>query len=208
MDDRQVTGSSDTAGRNRHPRIYVSQGEYSPMLKPLTLSLSLAVALGLSSVSMAGGHDGCSTCGLASPQGGPIASARCLRHRLRERDSTAQVPSLQRDGQSPQRPALQAEGNVQPPVCYEWVLKKKRMWGHHGGGCGGGGCDTCGGHGLSDRPGCSVGPGRLCGSVGPGRLCGSSGCSGLRRWPARLQRREACSDHRLGSCRDDPGRRG
>jgi hypothetical protein len=31
-----------------------------------------------------------------------------------------------------------------PPVTYEWVLKKKRLWGH-GGGCGGGGCDTCGG---------------------------------------------------------------
>ena len=46
------------------------------MLKPLTLSLSLAVALGFCSVSMAGIGDGCSTCGLASPQGGPIASAR------------------------------------------------------------------------------------------------------------------------------------
>src|SRR3974390_1238103 len=76
MDDRKETGSSETAGRNRHPRFNVSQGEYSPMLKPLTLSLSLAVALGLSSVSMAGIHDGCSTCGLASPQGGPIASAQ------------------------------------------------------------------------------------------------------------------------------------
>jgi len=40
------------------------------MLKPLTLSLSLAVALGLCSVSMAGLHDSnCATCGLASPQG-------------------------------------------------------------------------------------------------------------------------------------------
>ena len=40
------------------------------MLKPLTLSLSLAVALGLCSVSQAGLHvGGCTTCGLASPQG-------------------------------------------------------------------------------------------------------------------------------------------
>ena len=40
------------------------------MLKPLTFSLSLAVALGLCSVSMAGGDDtSCTTCGLASPQG-------------------------------------------------------------------------------------------------------------------------------------------
>src|SRR5208337_3053155 len=76
MDDRQETGSSETAGRNRYPRLNVSQGEYSPMLKPLTLSLSLAVALGFCSVSMAGIHDGCSTCGLASPQGGPIPSAQ------------------------------------------------------------------------------------------------------------------------------------
>src|SRR5208337_4013509 len=76
MDDRQETGSSETAGRNRYPRLNVSQGEYSPMLKPLTLSLSLAVALGFCSVSMAGIHDGCSTCGLASPQAGPIASAQ------------------------------------------------------------------------------------------------------------------------------------
>ena len=76
MDDRQETGSSETAGRNRYPRLNVSQGEYSPMLKPLTLSLSLAVALGFCSVSMAGIGDGCSTCGLASPQGGPMASAQ------------------------------------------------------------------------------------------------------------------------------------
>src|SRR5690349_7597859 len=76
MDDRQRAGLSETAGRNRHPRFYVSQGEYSPMLKPLTLSLSLAVALGFCSVSMAGIHAGCSTCGLASPQGGPVASAQ------------------------------------------------------------------------------------------------------------------------------------
>ncbi len=59
------------------------------MLKPLTLSLSFALALGASSVSMAGlfdhggGGGGCSTCGLASPQGvmptaqAPIASAQC-----------------------------------------------------------------------------------------------------------------------------------
>ncbi len=40
------------------------------MLKPLTLSLSLAVALGLCSMSKAGLHDSnCTTCGLASPQG-------------------------------------------------------------------------------------------------------------------------------------------
>ena len=49
------------------------------MLKSLTfsLALSLAVALGFSSVSKAGGLDSsCTTCGLASPQGGPYASGQ------------------------------------------------------------------------------------------------------------------------------------
>jgi len=113
------------------------------MLKPLTLSLSLAVALGFCSVSMAGIHDGCSTCGLASPQGGPIASA--------------QGPIASCDtGCGPKHSLFSGLGGhfsglhcklkaaLHPPVTYEWVLKKKRLWGH-GGGCGSSGCDTCGG---------------------------------------------------------------
>src|SRR5579871_4376912 len=53
------------------------QGESSPMLKPLTLSLGLALALGAASVSKAGGHGGgCDTCGLASPQS-VVASPQC-----------------------------------------------------------------------------------------------------------------------------------
>ena len=119
MDDRQRAGSSETAGRNRRPRSYVCQGEYSPMLKPLTLSLSLAVALGFCSVSMAGGHDsGCSTCGLASPQGGPIASAQGpIAHRLRRRRRLRpqEVQPVQRAGRLARRPALQAEGAVPSP---------------------------------------------------------------------------------------------
>ena len=81
------------------------------MLKPLTLSLSLAVALGLASVSMAGTNDGCSTCGLASPQGGPIASAQapCGGAYLRDRSAHAEVQSPQRPWQSPERVALQTE---------------------------------------------------------------------------------------------------
>ena len=41
------------------------------MSKSLTLSMSLAIALGFSGVSFAGHHGsaGCETCGLASPQG-------------------------------------------------------------------------------------------------------------------------------------------
>ena len=128
MDDRKDAGSSETAGRNRHPRLNVSQGEYSPMLKPLTLSLSLAVALGFCSVSMAGGHgnDGCTTCGLASPQGGVYPSAQgtigcepaCCPKKHHFSDFCCKLKSM-----------------CHPPVCYEWVLKKKRLWGHHGGGC-------------------------------------------------------------------------
>ncbi len=105
------------------------------MLKPLTLSVSLAVALGFCSVSMAGIHDGCSTCGLASPQGGPIASA--------------QGPIATCDtGCAPQKCSRfsglceRLKAACHPPVCYEWVLKKKRLWGHHGGGCET--CETCG----------------------------------------------------------------
>ena len=108
------------------------------MLKPLTLSLSLAVALGFCSVSMAGGHDsGCSTCGLASPQGGPIASAQSVPcdTGCGWRIPHAEVPPPPLSGLHCRLKEL-----CNPPVCYEWVLKKKRMWGHHGGGCGDGGC--------------------------------------------------------------------
>ena len=104
------------------------------MLKPLTMSLSLAVALGLCSVSKAGHHDGnCSTCGLASPQGvvaspqggyvGGCGTGGCgggghhwgggLRNRM--------------------------GCWFHHQVTYEWVLKKKHNWFNHGG------CNTCGG---------------------------------------------------------------
>jgi hypothetical protein len=107
------------------------------MLKPLTLSLSFALALGASSVSMAGLFDhgsGCSSC-LASPQGvapsaqAPIASAQC---------DTGCAPAKKHCGLGG------LFSGLHKPKCYtyEWVLKKKRVWGH-GGGCGGGGCDTC-----------------------------------------------------------------
>jgi hypothetical protein len=97
------------------------------MLKPLTLSLSLAVALGLCSVSRAGGHDGnCTTCGLASPQG-VVASPQgsygggC--------------------GQQACKPPRQSclKNLFHHEVTYEWVLKKKHVWHRNKG------CDTCGG---------------------------------------------------------------
>ena len=113
------------------------------MLKPLTLSLSFAFALGFCSVSMAGAFDGgCTTCGLASPQGGPIASPQ------------GYVPTVGcDDGCAPRKKCdlfghlggkldglhCKLKGILHPPVTYEWVLKKKRLWGHKGGcddGCG------------------------------------------------------------------------
>ena len=110
------------------------------MLKPLTLSLSLVVALGASSVSMAGlfdGHHGA----MASPQG-VIASPQEI------------MPSAQCDTGgcgdvcAPAKKKCNLFGFLHRPKSYSytWVLKKKRIRGHHGGGdCGSvGGCDSCG----------------------------------------------------------------
>jgi hypothetical protein len=107
------------------------------MLKPLTLSLSLAVALGFCSVSMAGGNDGCTTCGLASPQGGPIASAQCPTSTCCDIGDTCGRRHHLFSGLGGHLNGLHCRLKelCNPPVCYEWVLKKKRLWGHHGGGC-------------------------------------------------------------------------
>lgn len=119
------------------PSISVSQGESSPMLKPLTMSLSLAVALGLCSASKAGGYDqNCSTCGLASPQGA-VASAQepgyghCEPQCAPRRCWSFHLPKL-----NCHLPRLHHE------VCYEWVLQKKHKWSFqhynecdHGHGC-------------------------------------------------------------------------
>ena len=104
------------------------------MLKPLTLSLSLAVALGFCSVSMAGGHDqNCTTCGLASPQGvvasaqGPVYGCEqpCppKKHHFNFHLPKCSLPKIHHE------------------VCYEWVLKKKHSWSlHHKDNC-----NTCDG---------------------------------------------------------------
>jgi hypothetical protein len=108
------------------------------MLKPLTFSLSLAVALGLCSVSMAGGNDsGCTTCGLASPQGvvaspqgatyGPCDTCAPKKHCF----SLPKLPHFS-------LPKLKCS------TSYEWVLKKKTTVSLvHGGGHGHGN-DGCG----------------------------------------------------------------
>jgi hypothetical protein len=108
------------------------------MLKPLTFSVSLAVALGACSLGFAGHHDAVYATGqcpspqgvLASPQGycetgcaTPCAPAKkhCLSNLFKHK-----------------------------PKCYtyEWVLKKKKCHGGHGNACETGyvgGCESCGG---------------------------------------------------------------
>jgi len=106
------------------------------MLKPLTMSLSLAVALGLCSVSMAG-IGNCSTCGLASPQGsiaspqGAVASPQ-----------SCTTGGLCGGGGGKMKGLFSC---LHKPKCYtyEWVLKKRRVKGGCGG-CGVASCESCG----------------------------------------------------------------
>src|SRR5579864_5846413 len=104
------------------------------MLKPLTLSVSLAVALGACGVSMAGNlGDGCVLCGLASPQCAK-PSAQCA------------TPSPQCNLCAKTKSCLSGLKSLCTPkpktYCYEWVLKKRRCGGLFGHG---GGCSICGG---------------------------------------------------------------
>jgi hypothetical protein len=101
------------------------------MLKPLTFSVSLALALGTCSLGMAG-H--------------PIlASGQC------ETPSAQCAPSAQSEGCGDVCGPVKRHWKLcdmfkhrQKCYTYEWVLKKKRcggLFGHHGST---GGCDTCG----------------------------------------------------------------
>jgi hypothetical protein len=91
------------------------------MLKPLTFSLSLALALGFCSVSMAGGHDdNCTTCGLASAQGGPYATAQGC-------DPAPCAPK--KHCFSFHLPKIHCNFPKLVHTCsYEWVLKKKHSF--------------------------------------------------------------------------------
>jgi hypothetical protein len=90
------------------------------MLKPLTFSLSLAVALGLCSVSMAGGNDtSCSTCGLASPQG-VVASPQGVTY---GDCNTCSAPK-KHCFTLPKLPHFSLP-KINCTTSYEWVLKKK-----------------------------------------------------------------------------------
>ena len=129
------------------------------MLKTLTLSLSLAVALGLCSVSKAGGlfhnNDGCSTCGIASPQCspqgpvvaspqgvcGPVCGNECV---AKKKCHFLDACSGLGNKMSCNFHDLCAKMKPKPPVyTYEWVLKKKRVWCHKSNPCGSPACETC-----------------------------------------------------------------
>ncbi|AMV40361.1 hypothetical protein [Planctomyces sp. SH-PL62] len=116
------------------------------MLKPLTMSLSLAMALGFCSVSMAGAFDGgCTTCGLASPQG-VVASPQGYAPTVASCDECVPAKKCKLFGHLGGKLDglhCKVKSLLHPPVTYEWVLKKKRLWGHKGG-CGEGCGDSCG----------------------------------------------------------------
>jgi hypothetical protein len=120
--------------RDGRPESLPSMSRYTrrvlSMLKPFTLSLSLAVALGLCSVSKAGLHDNnCTTCGLASPQG-VVASPQ---------GSYAGGCGAPACGKKHHFNFGGLKNLFQHQVTYEWVLKKKHSFHLNRG------CSTCGG---------------------------------------------------------------
>lgn len=148
MDQRNETGWASRPA-DIAPPWTVTLGERSPMLKPLTLSLGLAVVFGMSGIAMAHGNDGCATCGLASSQAGPIASSQSPYipaadcGPIESCDSCAPKCNLFSNlGGRLDKLNCRIKGLLHPPVTYEWVLKKKRLWGHKND-CGG--CNECAG---------------------------------------------------------------
>lgn len=122
------------------------------MSKFLTFSLSLGFALYLSSASQAGvlGHGGsdCATCGLASPQGGPVASAQGPVYTACDSAPACKPKCSLFSNLGHKFDGMGCKLKSMIPthtVSYEWVLKKKHSWGHKNKGCGTTGCDTCGG---------------------------------------------------------------
>ena len=102
------------------------------MSKSLTLSMSLVVALGFTGVVKAGHNSGCSTCGLASPQG-VVASPQASAQGYAETCDTCAPAKKKHD-------FMKKCFTHKPKMyTYEWVLKKKKVHGHKGSAC-----DTCG----------------------------------------------------------------
>lgn len=124
------------------------------MLKTLTLSLSFAAALGVCSVSKAGGlfhHDEVT----ASAQG-PVVSAQCPAPSPQGECAPACAPKKCHLGEKLNGLSCNISDKLthgynnlccklkpKPKVyTYEWVLKKKRVWGHHNP-CASPACETC-----------------------------------------------------------------
>ena len=114
------------------------------MLKPLTLSVSLALALGACGVSLAGhhGNDGCATCGIASPQGAVVSPQSVVA-------SPQGCGEVACDTCAPAKKKHCFKlPKISLPKCtytYEWVLKKKKVWNHGHKACGNSGCNECAG---------------------------------------------------------------
>jgi hypothetical protein len=101
------------------------------MSKSLTLSMSLAFALGFTGVSFAGhGTAGCDTCGIASPQG--VVASPQGTYETCDTCTTKKKHSF--------KFSMPACLKPKPKMyTYEWVLKKKKVHGHAAAAC-----DTCG----------------------------------------------------------------
>jgi hypothetical protein len=101
------------------------------MLKSLTLSMSLALALGFAGVSFAG--SGCDTCGMASPQGtvaSPQGYTETCDTCVAKKKHSFHMPKF----------SMPACLKPKPHVyTYEWVLKKKKVHGSAATSC-----DSCG----------------------------------------------------------------
>src|SRR4051812_47547241 len=120
------------------------------MLKTLTLSLSLAVALGVCSVSKAGGlfHNDCAPseqCPVVSPQcpspQSDCAPVTCGKKKCHLFENLCGMGNKMSCGFN----NFCCKMKPKPPVyCYEWVLKKKRVWCHKSNPCGSPSCGDCG----------------------------------------------------------------
>ena len=209
MDDRHENRVERDGRPESLPSIIVSQGEFSPMLKTLTFSLSLAAALGLCSMSKAGGLDeNCTTCGLASPQGGVYATGQ-------GGGSPCGTGGCD-TGCAPKKHCFSFH---MPKIClpkiscpklvhttsYEWVLKKKHCFSlAHAPKAPCGGSEPCG----AGAPAYASGQGGVApsgqGIISPTGQGGSlRRSSGFRCWPACFPACPACYP-RFGQ-RDDPG---
>ena len=128
------------------------------MLKPLTVTLSLAFALALTTVSQASGLHGATPspqcpvvspqCPTPTPQCGPVCEPKPCHFSMPKLDLCGKLQGLGCSLRSKGHNMACGFGDLckklkpKPPCyTYEWVLKKKKV---HGG-CGGSGCDTCGG---------------------------------------------------------------